>query len=63
MFSLPPLRVRTFKKKFVKAISWMSWAPGSFVSVSSRTGVIRVWNVSQKQPIEVIKVSHMIFFF
>ena len=29
---------------------WMDWAPGNFATVNSRTGAIRVWNVSQRQP-------------
>eukprot|EP00753_Platysulcus_tardus_P016802 PLAT6049.1.p1 GENE.PLAT6049.1~~PLAT6049.1.p1 ORF type:complete len:1230 (-),score=555.27 PLAT6049.1:33-3722(-) len=41
----------------LRSIAWMDWAPGSFVSVNSRTSVIRVWNVSQKQPVEMFKVG------
>lgn len=48
------------------AVAWMDWTPGNFVSVTSRTGIVRVWNVSQKQPLELLRVkrcgfSHLSF--
>jgi WD40 repeat protein len=41
----------------VRCLAWMTYAPGNFATVNNRTGVIRIWNASQKQPLELIKVS------
>eukprot|EP01029_Cantina_marsupialis_P006633 TRINITY_DN17330_c0_g1_i2.p1 TRINITY_DN17330_c0_g1~~TRINITY_DN17330_c0_g1_i2.p1 ORF type:complete len:1039 (+),score=278.44 TRINITY_DN17330_c0_g1_i2:139-3255(+) len=37
-------------------INWLEWAPGSFCSANSRSGVVRIWNVSQKQPLKLLRV-------
>lgn len=41
----------------LRSLAWMEWAPGSFTSVNSRSGVIQVWNVSQKHPQDRIRVA------
>ena len=45
--------IRSFEKETsgVSAISWMEWEPGNFATVNNRTGVLKVWNVSQPRPI------------
>jgi len=40
----------------LSACKWVDEMPGTFVSISDRHGVIRVWNVSNSQPIHIIKV-------
>ena len=32
----------------VTAISWVSTIPGGFITTDARSGIIRIWNVSQK---------------
>ena len=32
----------------ITAFAWLGWAPGNFGTVNTRTGVMRVWNVSQR---------------
>jgi WD repeat-containing protein 17 len=51
--------VQTFEKQgaCVTALEWMPWEPGGFVTVNGRAGVLRLWNVSQKTPREVVKIS------
>lgn len=51
--------VRSYEREpKIQSICWMSWAPGSFCTCTLRTGVIKVWNVSQSKPIEHIRVGH-----
>ena len=35
----------------------MPWSPGSFATVNSRTSIMRIWNVSQKQPLELVRIG------
>ena len=55
-----PRMVRQFDRETVgiKALSWMDWAPGNFATCNGRTGVLKVWNVSQPQPIGHVRVGH-----
>ena len=41
----------------ITSISWMDWTAGNFISTNSVTGIIKVWNVSQKAPIQSIRVA------
>lgn len=41
----------------LRAIGWLEWAPGNFATVNNRTGVIRVWNVSQRHPLELVRAT------
>ncbi len=41
----------------ISSIGWMDWTAGNFVSSNPRTGVIKIWNASQKQPLDSIRVS------
>jgi hypothetical protein len=47
-FTSSPL-CHTCQGSGISALAWMPWAAGNFVSVNPRTGVLRVFNVSQKQ--------------
>lgn len=39
----------------ISAIAWMNWAAGSFISTNNKNGTIRIWNVSQKRPLKLVK--------
>lgn len=51
--------VHSFDKQGIgiSSIAWMSWTAGNFVSTNNKTGVLKVWNASQKQPVDSIKVG------
>ena len=38
-------------------IFWLPSSPGNFGGVSSRTGVVKIWNVSQDKPIDHLRVG------
>jgi WD40 repeat protein len=41
----------------VHAIAWLHWAPGSFITVNDTTAVAKVWNVSQRAPMEHVRLA------
>lgn len=41
----------------ISAIAWMDWTAGNFVSSNSKNGYLRVWNASQRQPLESVRVA------
>ena len=41
----------------LQMIAWVPHVPGDFVTVSDKTGVIRVWNVSNRQPKDTLKAE------
>jgi len=43
----------------ITSIAWMDWTAGNFISTNSVTGIVKVWNVSQKAPIKSIRVSQI----
>jgi WD40 repeat protein len=51
--------VQRFEKQgaAITALEWLPRQPGAFASINGRAGVIRIWNVSQRAPLEVVKVS------
>jgi WD40 repeat protein len=51
--------VHSFEKQGIgiSSIAWMSWTAGNFVSTNNKTGILKVWNASQKQPLDSIKVG------
>ena len=51
--------VQRFEKQgaSITALEWLPWQPGAFASINGRAGVVRVWNVSQRSPLEVVMVS------
>lgn len=50
----------------LRCLAWVPEVPGGFVTVSDRNGVIRMWNVSQTAPVELLKTGkdgfHSIYF-
>ena len=43
--------------KGLKCILWLPNQPGCFVTAGDKTGIMKTWTVSQRQPIASIKVS------
>ena len=41
----------------ITAIAWMDWTVGNFVSASSKNGHLKVWNASQRHPLESVRVA------
>mmetsp|Transcript_71803 Transcript_71803/g.191534 ORF Transcript_71803/g.191534 Transcript_71803/m.191534 type:complete len:1269 (+) Transcript_71803:67-3873(+) len=41
----------------IRSIAWVRSEPGNFVTVTDKVGVLRKWNVSQRAPIDMIKVG------
>ncbi|KAK3279060.1 hypothetical protein CYMTET_13034, partial [Cymbomonas tetramitiformis] len=41
----------------LRALAWVPEIPGGFVTVSDRNGVMRLWNVSQTSPVELLKTG------
>lgn len=41
----------------VNSIVWIASAPGNFGTVNARTGIMRIWNVSQKHSLEHIRIG------
>ena len=54
-----PVSVMEFAKQAsgVSACKWVDAMPGTFVSASDRHGVLRVWNVSNANPMHMIKTD------
>ncbi|XP_076315846.1 WD repeat-containing protein 17-like [Tachypleus tridentatus] len=46
------------KASTVQTVAWIPDAPGMFVSGDCEAGVLRVWTVSQKGPLENISLKH-----
>ena len=42
----------------ITSIAWIDWQPGNFVSTNSKTGVLKVWNVSQRTSLRAIKIAY-----
>jgi WD40 repeat protein len=41
----------------ITSIAWMDWTAGNFVSSNSKAGILRIWNASQRQPIDAVRVA------
>jgi len=41
----------------ISSVAWMAWTSGNFLTTNARTGIIKVWNVSQKQPLLTTRVT------
>eukprot|EP00397_Hematodinium_sp_SG-2012_P003108 GEMP01003116.1.p1 GENE.GEMP01003116.1~~GEMP01003116.1.p1 ORF type:complete len:1245 (+),score=190.74 GEMP01003116.1:263-3997(+) len=52
-----PLVVFDRSLQGVKYIAWVANQPGTFLSVTDKVGVLKIWNVSQKLPVGQIKVG------
>eukprot|EP01116_Phalansterium_solitarium_P012909 TRINITY_DN2963_c0_g1_i1.p1 TRINITY_DN2963_c0_g1~~TRINITY_DN2963_c0_g1_i1.p1 ORF type:complete len:1237 (+),score=444.65 TRINITY_DN2963_c0_g1_i1:142-3852(+) len=44
------------------SLRWIATVPGGFLSTDTKTGVIRIWNVSQSSPLELVKVRKVGFY-
>lgn len=40
----------------ISAVLWLDWAPGSFISSNEKTGVIKLWNASQKTSLSSFRI-------
>lgn len=40
----------------IRGIAWMDWTAGNFISFNNKNNNLKVWNASQKHPIETIKI-------
>ncbi|CAM9101486.1 unnamed protein product, partial [Ectocarpus fasciculatus] len=40
----------------ISVMAWMDWTAGNFVSCNRRTGILKVWNVSQRQALDSVKI-------
>lgn len=40
----------------ITAIAWMDWTAGNFLSINGRSQVLKVWNASQKNTLETIRM-------
>lgn len=51
--------IHVFDKQSVAitSIAWLDWTAGNFVSTNGKNNVLKVWNASQKQPLDSIKVG------
>jgi len=41
----------------VTSIAWLDWTAGNFVSSNKKNGTMKVWNVSQKSPIDTFRIG------
>ena len=41
----------------ITSIVWLDWTAGNFVSSNSKNGSLKIWNASQKSPLETIRVG------
>jgi WD40 repeat protein len=41
----------------ITGIAWLDWTAGNFISTNEKSGIGKIWNVSQKQPLESVKIS------
>jgi WD40 repeat protein len=49
--------IHSFEKQTINitSIAWLNWTAGNFVSSNGRNRNLKVWNASQKQPLDTIK--------
>eukprot|EP01038_Epipyxis_sp_PR26KG_P004746 gene4746-6657_t len=52
--------IHTFEKQnvHITSIAWMDWTAGNFISTNSKNGNFKVWNASQKLPLETMTVTN-----
>ena len=41
----------------ISSVSWLDWTAGNFVTSNVKTGLVKVWNASQKQPLEIMRAA------
>lgn len=51
--------IHTFDRQTINitSIAWMDWTAGNFVTANGRNRNLKVWNASQKQPLDTIKFT------
>jgi WD40 repeat protein len=51
--------VHTFDKQGtgICSLAWMGWTAGNFISSNPKTGILKIWNVSQRQAVESIRLG------
>ena len=52
--------LQTFEQNTIAGLTMIAWipgVPGDFVTATDKTGVLRVWNVSQRGPKDLIKAE------
>ena len=42
----------------ITSIGWLDWTAGNFISTNALTGVVKVWNASQKAPLDTLRVTN-----
>eukprot|EP01034_Spumella_vulgaris_P023701 gene23701-29947_t len=42
----------------ITSIAWLDWTAGNFLSTNSRNSSFKIWNASQKAPLEILKISN-----
>ncbi|KDO31839.1 hypothetical protein SPRG_03759 [Saprolegnia parasitica CBS 223.65] len=52
-------QLHTFDKQGAgtNAIAWLPSAPGQFVTANARSGILKIWNVSQPQPLQHVRAQ------
>ncbi len=41
----------------ISSVSWMDWTAGNFISSNVKNGTLKIWNVSQKAPLDSIRIG------
>ena len=54
---LPEMTAFAKQPAGLRALAWLPGMPGSFLSAGDRAGVMRLWNVSQPQPLDVLRTG------
>lgn len=51
--------IHTFEKQTVPitCVAWLDWTAGNFISANGRNCNLKVWNASQKQPLDTLKFT------
>jgi WD40 repeat protein len=50
--------IHTFDKQSgITGVCWMDWTAGNFVSANSKNGILKIWNASQRQPLDSVRVA------
>lgn len=51
--------IHTFERQPIPitSIDWLDWTAGNFISTNAKNGSVKIWNASQIQPLENIRVS------
>lgn len=41
----------------ISCIAWLDWTAGNFISANSKTSMVKVWNASQKHPLDTLRIG------